>query len=72
MQRLSDAQNVLVPWAWGINGCASVAGATTATLLAVHLGFRAVVLLAILIYALSAWAFSRLTRALETTGAASD
>ena len=39
-----------VPWAWGINGCASVISAVLATLLAMSLGFSAVVLLAVLIY----------------------
>ena len=28
----------LVPWAWGVNGCASVVGAALATLLAMHWG----------------------------------
>jgi hypothetical protein len=40
----------LVPWAWAINGCASVVAAVLATLLAMHFGFTAVVLLAIAIY----------------------
>ena len=37
-----------------MNGCASVVGAVLATLLAVHLGFNAVVALAVLLYGL-AW-----------------
>ena len=41
---------VLVPWAWGINGCASVVGAVLASLLAMHVGFTAVVALALLLY----------------------
>jgi hypothetical protein len=43
-----------VPWAWGLNGAASVLGAALATLLAVHLGFRAVVVLAFACYAAAA------------------
>lgn len=43
----------LVPWAWGVNGCASVVGAALATLLAMHLGFTAVVLAALALYALA-------------------
>ncbi len=43
-----------VPWAWGINGCASVVSAVFATLLAVHAGFRAVVGLALVAYVLAA------------------
>jgi spermidine synthase len=40
----------LVPWAWGINGCASVVAAILATLLAIHLGFTAVVAIAAALY----------------------
>jgi len=43
-----------IPWAWGINGCASVASAILATLLAIHLGFVFVVLIAVLLYLLAA------------------
>jgi hypothetical protein len=40
----------LVPWAWGINGCASVVSAALATMLAVDLGFRVVLALALALY----------------------
>ena len=40
----------LVPWAWGINGCASVVAAILATLLAIHIGFAAVVIIAVALY----------------------
>ncbi len=40
----------LVPWAWGINGCASVVSPILATILAIHLGFTAVVALAAALY----------------------
>ena len=43
-----------VPWAWGINGCASVASAILATLLTMGLGARAVVLIAAALYLLAA------------------
>ena len=43
-----------VPWAWGINGCASVVGAVLATLFALHFGFSAVVLLAVWLYLMTA------------------
>lgn len=45
----------LVPWAWGINGFASVVATLLATLLAIHLGQAAVVLIAISLYGLAAW-----------------
>jgi hypothetical protein len=39
-----------VPWAWGINGCASVVSAVLATLLAIHFGFNAVIITAVILY----------------------
>lgn len=47
---LRELDEPLVPWAWGINGCASVVSAALATLLAVDLGFRAVLLIAVGLY----------------------
>ena len=44
----------LMPWAWGINGCASVLSAILAVLLAIEIGFSGVMLSAIFFYAL-AW-----------------
>ncbi len=46
-----------IPWAWGINGCASVLSAVTATLLAIQYGFTVVVLAALLLYLLAARLF---------------
>jgi spermidine synthase len=51
---VGDRAPALIPWAWGINGCASVISAVLATLLAIHFGFTIVVLLALGGYAL-AW-----------------
>lgn len=44
----------LIPWAWGINGCASVLSAILAVLLAIHIGFNGVMLCAVVLYIL-AW-----------------
>src|SRR5260221_117919 len=52
--RVAAARSALVPWAWGINGCASVLSAILAILLAMSLGFNAVVLIAIGLYVLAA------------------
>ena len=49
-----------IPWAWGINGCASVLSALLATLLAVHFGFVVVVLMALGLYGVSAFSLSRM------------
>jgi hypothetical protein len=53
--RLAENAPDLIPWAWAVNGCASVLSAVLATLLAVHLGFNMVVMLAIGLYGV-AWA----------------
>ena len=47
----------LVPWAWGINGFASVVATLLATLLAIHWGQSAVVVAAVLLYGIAAWQF---------------
>jgi L-cystine uptake protein TcyP (sodium:dicarboxylate symporter family) len=43
-----------MPWAWGINGCASVLSAILAVLLAIEIGFNGVMLFAAALY-LAAW-----------------
>src|SRR5215472_15834775 len=48
--RISDSAPGLVPWAWGINGCASVVAAVMASLLAMHFGFTIVLALALSLY----------------------
>ena len=47
----------LVPWAWGINGCASLISAILASLLAIHWGFNGVILVAVLLYLLTIWLY---------------
>lgn len=42
---------VYIPWAWAINGCASVISAVLATILAIHFGFTLVIVLAMGLYA---------------------
>jgi hypothetical protein len=49
----------LIPWAWGINGCASVISAVLATLLAMHFGFTVVVLTAVALYGIAALSLPR-------------
>lgn len=40
----------LIPWAWGINGCGSVISSMLATLLAIHFGFKTVIVAAVFLY----------------------
>jgi hypothetical protein len=58
LKRVSERAPRWVPWAWGINGCASVLSAILATLLAIHFGFTLVVALAMALYVLAAAAFT--------------
>jgi hypothetical protein len=54
LRRVADSAEALVPWAWGINACSSVVAAVLATVLAIHLGFTAVVVIALLLYVAAA------------------
>ncbi|MNZ98416.1 hypothetical protein D3C78_1176980 [compost metagenome] len=55
--RVSARAEALVPIAWGVNACVSVVAAVLATLLAIHLGFTVVLLLALLLYVLAGLTF---------------
>jgi hypothetical protein len=46
-----------IPWAWGINGCASVVSAVMASLLAIQFGFTVVIVSALLLYLAAALTF---------------
>ncbi len=52
LQLVSDRYAAMVPWAWGINGFASVMGASLATFMAIHFGFRVLVWAAACVYIL--------------------
>ena len=55
--RLGGEGAGLIPWAWAINGCASVLGAVLATLLAIEFGFTVVILVAVGLYGIAAASF---------------
>lgn len=52
LQRLDREAAPLVPWAWGINGCASVISAVAAPLLAMEIGFSGLILIGVAAYLL--------------------
>ena len=66
IRSLSAMERALVPWAWGVNACASVVSAVLATLLAIHIGFTLVLLIAASLYSLAAWLYP--SRAAEAGG----
>jgi hypothetical protein len=59
LSRVSAWAPGLMPWAWGINGCASVLSAILATLLAMNVGFTCVMLIAITLYLVAAATFQK-------------
>jgi spermidine synthase len=59
LSRLAATEPGLLPWAWGVNGCASVLSAVLASLLAVDFGITKLLLLALTLYASAALVFQR-------------
>jgi hypothetical protein len=57
LSRAAESRVVWVPWAWGINGSASVVGAATAPLIAIHFGLSAVFLTGLLGYLIAGMTF---------------
>lgn len=53
LAQLAKHEPGLIPWAWAINGCASVISAVLANLLAIHLGVSTIIVLALGMYAAS-------------------
>ena len=66
LARLARRAPGWIPWAWAINGCASVVSAVLAIVLAIHLGFTAVVGLAVALYIVAALAFGGRAGAAES------
>ena len=54
LKALGARAPALVPWAWGINACASVVSAALATFIALHVGFTPVLGCALVLYAVAA------------------
>ena len=63
LKRVAKTAPDFVPWAWGINGFASVTSAVLATLLAIEFGFNVVIALALVLYAIAALLFASQTSA---------
>ena len=57
LTRLARTAPAFVPWAWGLNGCASVIAAIAALLLAIEVGLSATLLVALLLYVVAAWSW---------------
>ena len=62
LEFVSNSLPSWIPWAWGVNGCASVVSAMLATLFAIHLGFVFVVVVAVLLYLVAALVLTKKER----------
>ena len=52
--RVLDERNPsLIPWAWSINGCLSVMGSILTVVISMNLGFRVVLVAAVLVYVIA-------------------
>lgn len=60
LAKIGQTTPALIPWAWGINGCASVISAILATLIAMQFGFTVLIFLAVVLYGVAAWCFPKL------------
>ncbi|MHC4949243.1 MAG: hypothetical protein ACYTG1_13475, partial [Planctomycetota bacterium] len=60
LARLQRGAAPLVPWAWGVNGFASVLAAPLAVAIGMTTGYRVAALAAIALYAAAAWLLGRL------------
>jgi hypothetical protein len=59
LERVGAGMPGFIPWAWGINGCASVVSAVMASLLAIQFGFTVVIISALLLYIAAGLTFPR-------------
>ena len=59
LSELGESNRELIPWAWAINGCASVISAVLAALIAVDYGFTVVIVVAVLLYVIAMLSFPK-------------
>ncbi|MCI0507493.1 MAG: SAM-dependent methyltransferase [Gammaproteobacteria bacterium] len=63
LSTISESVPALVPWVWGVNGCASVISAILAMILAMHFGFTVVIVSALMLYLAAMLLFAGFPRA---------
>ena len=69
---MTDQSEQYVAWAWAVNGFFSVIGSVLTTILSMTFGFRTVQFAALAVYAIAAFAFSRLRYARTGSGSAAE
>lgn len=62
LNRANELDPVLIPWAWGVNGFASVISVMLATLIAIHWGFNVLIVTAVMLYIAAALCMPEINR----------
>jgi spermidine synthase len=62
LRETSDRFPSLVPWAWAVNGCASVIGAVLGKMISMSVGLRMTMVVAALLYVFAAFVFRFIAR----------
>jgi hypothetical protein len=62
LSTLTAEREALIPWAWSINGFFSVIGSSATVLIAIGYGFKSIIVIAVVLYILSAFTFIRLRK----------
>ncbi|MEZ4374757.1 MAG: hypothetical protein R3B07_28340 [Polyangiaceae bacterium] len=70
ISKVRKTHPALVPWAWAVNGSATVVGSIGTVILSMNLGFNAVLVSAVVVYALGFWALARWEQRLAAQPAA--
>jgi hypothetical protein len=60
LSELAAEREVLIPWAWSINGFFSVTGSAATVLIAIGWGFKSIIVIAVLLYILSAFVLTEM------------
>ena len=60
LRLVSNKSRNFIPWAWGINGYASVLSPLLVSLLATHIGFKFIVIISLGLYFLACLSFKNL------------
>jgi hypothetical protein len=68
LSALATERGDFIAWAWSINGFFSVIGSSATVLIAISWGFKSIILIAVSLYIVAAFTFTRLLRIVPSLG----
>ncbi|MGC9975733.1 MAG: hypothetical protein ABSC57_03295 [Syntrophales bacterium] len=68
LRAFATEREAVIAWAWSINGFFSVIGSSTTVLIAISWGFKSIILIAVSLYIVAAFTFSRLLTITSSLG----